>query len=164
MPLDPANYSTLAAMISPALFMTATGSLIITTSNRMSRIVDRVRTLNDQADKLTLGQTDLDFPDERLAHIIGELNRQIWRSDRVRLALTLLYLALSCFVGTSLSMAIDALLQNSIGAVPTTLAIGGVMLMMLASIELSREAHAALRSNRIEIAFYQSIRDRRKNS
>lgn len=164
MPIDPANYSTLAALISPALFMTATGSLIISTSNRMSRIIDRVRSLNDQADRLTLGQTDLDFPDERLAHITEEMSRQVWRSDRVRLALTLLYLALSFFVGTSLGMAVDALLQNSIGALPTALAIGGVVLMMLASIELSREAHAALRGNRLEIAFYQTLRDRRKKS
>ena len=45
MPVAPPNYSTLAAMITPAIFMTATGSLIISTSNRMSRIVDRIRLL-----------------------------------------------------------------------------------------------------------------------
>ena len=47
----PTNYATLSAMITPAVFfMTANGSLIISTSNRMSRIVDRVRVLNELGD------------------------------------------------------------------------------------------------------------------
>jgi hypothetical protein len=36
---------TVAAMIAPALFLTATGSLLISTSNRIARIVDRIRAL-----------------------------------------------------------------------------------------------------------------------
>ncbi|ODT98269.1 MAG: hypothetical protein ABS79_06210 [Planctomycetes bacterium SCN 63-9] len=157
-------YSTLAAMISPALFMTATGSLIISTSNRMSRIIDRVRSLNNQADELTRGDTKLDFPEDRLAHILEEIKIQIWRSERVRWSLTLLYLAMSLFVGTSLAMAFDVLLGSSIGALPTTLAIAGVSLLMFASVQLTREAHAALRGNRMEIRFYQMLRERRKTS
>jgi hypothetical protein len=162
MPAGPPIYSTLAAMISPALFMTATGSLIISTSNRMSRIIDRVRSLNTQADELTRGESKLDFPEERLAHILAEIELQVWRSERVRWSLTLLYLALSLFVGTSLAMAFDVLLGNNFGALPTTLAIGGVSLMMLASVQLTREAHAALRGNQNEIRFHRLLRDRRK--
>ncbi len=45
MPVIPPNYATLSAMIAPALFMTANGSLIISTSNRMARIVDRMRVI-----------------------------------------------------------------------------------------------------------------------
>lgn len=149
-------------MISPALFMTATGSLIISTSNRMSRIIDRVRALNTLADDFSRGESKLDFPDERLAHVLAEIKLQVWRSERVRWSLTLLYLAMSMFVGTSLAMAFDVLLGNTFGALPTALAIGGVLLLMLTSIQLSREAHAALRGNQNEIRFYQSLRDRRK--
>lgn len=160
-PQNAETYSTLAAMISPALFMTATGSLIISTSNRMSRIIDRVRLLNNQADELTRGESTLDFPEERLAHILEEIGIQVWRSECVRWSLTLLYFALSLFVGTSLSMAVDVLLGNSLGALPTTLAIGGVTLMMIASIQLTREAHAALRGNQREIRFFKELRDKR---
>ena len=62
MPVSPPNYTTLTAMITPALFMTANGSLIISTSNRMSRIVDRIRQLNELADSLSRGASNLDFP------------------------------------------------------------------------------------------------------
>jgi hypothetical protein len=69
MPVYPASndtYTTLSAMITPALFMTANASLIISTSNRMSRVVDRIRVLVDLADSIARGASDLDFPHERI--------------------------------------------------------------------------------------------------
>ena len=62
MQITPTTYSALSAMITPAIFLTANASLIISTSNRVSRVVDRIRVLNDQADKLDRGVTELDFP------------------------------------------------------------------------------------------------------
>ncbi len=144
MPVAPPNYSTLTAMITPALFMTATGSLIISTSNRMSRIVDRIRHLNEQGDSLSRGKSDLDFPAERLEHIALLLERHVKRSDRIREALTLLYLAMAFFVGTSLTTAIHVLIGSDVMALPTAMAIAGVTLLLLASVQLTREAHAAL--------------------
>src|SRR4029077_12605418 len=95
MPAAPENYAALSAMITPALFMTATGSLIISTSNRMSRIADQIRELNKQADDLSRGVSGLDLPAERLIHVTDQLGRLVWRSDRIRLALTLLYQAMA---------------------------------------------------------------------
>jgi hypothetical protein len=164
MPAYPENYAALTAMITPALFMTASGSIIISTSNRMSRIVDRIRQLNEQADDLSRGVIDLDFPQERLGHIGDQLKRLVWRSDRIRLALTLLYQAMAMFVGTSLTMAIDALLGNYLVALPTALAIGGVVLLLAAAVQLTREARAALRSNRVEIDFFRELRVRRESA
>src|SRR3954453_464129 len=93
MPLDSPNYSALSAMITPAIFLTANASLIISTSNRMSRVVDRIRVLNDLADKLDLGRTALDYTAERLGHVHDQLRRLEWRNERIRFALTALYVA-----------------------------------------------------------------------
>jgi hypothetical protein len=155
------SYATLSAMLTPALFMTATGSLIISTSNRMSRIVDRIRVLDDQADRLDCGQTDRDYPELRRAQADAELRDLVWRSDRVRIALTLLYLAQSAFVGTSLSLAIEVLLGSRLLSVPTLLAVVGVALLLVACVNLTREAHRALGSNRQELKFHRALRDRR---
>ena len=57
----PSQYETLSAMITPAIFLTANASLIISTSNRMSRVVDRNRVLNDLVDKLDGNKTELDY-------------------------------------------------------------------------------------------------------
>lgn len=156
--------SALTAMITPALFMTATGSLIISTSNRMSRIADRIRQLNEQGDALSRGKTDLDFPGDRLDHISAQVGKLLWRSNRIRLALTLLYLALAMFVGTSLTIAFHVLVGSSVFPLPTTLAITGVLLLLIASAHLTREAHASLRANREELEFYQELRRKRQGS
>jgi Protein of unknown function (DUF2721) len=152
------NYATLSAMITPALFMTANGSLIISTSNRMSRIVDRIRVLNDLADNLDRGTTDLDYPAERRHQITEQLEHLQWRSDRVRLALTSLYVAQSMFVGTSLLLAFDTLFGNRFEFLPTGLAVLGATLMLIACVNLAREALRALHSNRAEVAFYRRLR------
>ena len=162
MPITPTTYGALTAMITPAIFMTANASLIISTSNRVSRVVDRIRVLNDQADKLDRGVTDLDFPDRRLEHFHDQMRRLERRSDRLRFALTALYLAFTLFVGTSLTLAIDTMLNNWLVALPTLLAVVGVGLLLFASVNLVLEALEALRSNRLETRFYRDLHQYRQ--
>ena len=157
MQITPTTYVALTAMITPAIFMTANASLIISTSNRVSRVVDRIRILNDLADKLDRGLTDLDLPAQRLEHIHDQMHRLERRSDRLRFALTALYLAFTTFVGTSLTLAIDAMLQNWLVALPTLLAVIGVGLLLFASVNLVLEALEALRSNRLETGFHREL-------
>jgi len=162
MPLVPnTQYDTLTAMITPAIFLTANASLIISTSNRMSRVVDRIRVLNDLADRMGRGETDLDYQVERLDHLRDQLQRLEWRNDRIRYALTTLYIAFTTFVGTSLILALDALLGNRLIALPILLAVAGVSLLLFASINLALEALEALRTNRLEIRFFRELFDRR---
>lgn len=163
-PADVPSYVTLSAMITPAIFLTANGSLIISTSNRMSRVVDRIRILNDQGDALCRGRTDLDYPRERMDHIQDQLRRLLRRGDRIRYALTMLYLAFGAFVMTSLGLAIDVLSAYTLVALPTGLAMLGVSLMLGACVNLVREALDALASNRLEIRFYQDLYQRRITS
>ncbi len=157
----PSQYDTLSAMITPAIFLTANASLIISTSNRMSRVVDRIRVLNELVDQLGRGVTDLDYTHERLEHIQDQLRRLVWRNDRIRYALTTLYVAFVAFVGTSLTLAIDVLVRNRLIALPVVLAITGVGLLLFASINLVLEALQALRTNRLEIRFYRGLYERR---
>src|ERR1700761_4624130 len=81
LPLASPNYATLSAMITPAIFLTANGSLIISTSNRMSRVVDRIRVLNDRGDELCRGDSRLDFIIDRREHVADQLDRLERRSD-----------------------------------------------------------------------------------
>lgn len=161
MPVDAPDYVTLSAMITPALFITGNGSLIISTSNRMARIVDRMRILNDLGDRLGRGACDLDFPRERREHIDDQIVRLQWRADRIRIALVMLYAAFAAFVGTSLTIGLDVLSSHRVVGLPTALAILGVVLMLAAAVNLVREALEALRSNRAEVRFYHDLQRRR---
>jgi hypothetical protein len=157
------GYEMLSAMITPAIFLTANGSLIISTSNRMSRVVDRIRVLNELADRIARGATDLDFVEERIEHIQQQLDHLVWRGDRIRYALVALYLAFGTFVGTSLTLALVVWMgERALVPLPTLLAVGGVLLMLAACVNLVREALEALRSNRREVTFHRSLHGRRK--
>src|SRR4051812_41441807 len=157
MPFDTPSYATLSAMITPALFMTSNGSLIISTSNRMARIVDRIRVHNESNDLLGRDPGVLDFVAERRTHLHDQVGRLMRRSGFIRIALVELYLSFGSFLGTSLTLALDVWTGNRIRFVPTGLAVLGVCLMLAACVSLVREALEALRSNHREICFFREL-------
>jgi F0F1-type ATP synthase assembly protein I len=61
-------------------------------------------------------------------------------------ACQMLYAALASFVGTSLTLAMDALLGFRMGALPTMLAVFGVLFLLAASFALWREVSLSVRS------------------
>lgn len=147
-------YETVTAMIAPALFMTATASLMISTATRIARIVDRIRALVAMCDQSTRGDEMLDFPEERRKHAVEELRRLQRRSDRAIAAVTLLYTAFGSFAATSLAIAIDSMTGHRFPAAPTLFAIAGVALVLGASANLVIEARTALQSNDLEVQFF----------
>lgn len=134
---DPNHYSVISAMITPAFFLTATGSLLISSNNRLARVVDRMRKeisyLRDTAPGPM--RTEMEIR-------IGYHRR---RSYLVLAALRILYAALSAFVGTSIGIAADAFFEQRLGYLPTLLAVLGVLLMLVASLCLGQEARISLR-------------------
>ncbi len=159
--VESSTYAALSAMITPAIFMTANASLLISTSNRMARIVDRIRVLDELGDQLSRSALDVDFQEERIGHVHEQLDLLQTRADRIRSALGALYLAFVLFVGTSLALAIDTLLSNWLAVLPELLAVAGVCLLLAASLNLALEARGALVSNRAELSFYRGLHERR---
>ena len=135
--MDSANtHAVLAAMLAPAFFLTATASLLLSANNRLARIIDRARTLLRE-----------------LASIEDEAERVLYerrialqrvRSMAILRAGQLLYVAISCFVGTSLAVSIDMFSGHRLGTVPIWLASAGVVSMFAASILLARESTLAV--------------------
>jgi hypothetical protein len=160
----PQGVEALTAMITPTLFLTVTGSLILTSSGRMSRLADRIHELTSRGDDLHRNEAGVDFREERLELVAAQLGTLLWRSDRIRRALTLLYLSLAMFVGTDLVLAMQVLAIGRDSVVATASAVAGVLLLLSASVPLAREAHASLRSNREEAEFYAELCRRRKGA
>lgn len=138
MPLDisPDHHAILTAMLAPALLMAATGSLLVSANARLARVVDRLRGL--------IVSWEQDAPDRAQRDI--QIARHRKRARLVLRACQLLYAALGAFVGTSLGLAVDALLGFRLGAIPTLLAVLGVICLLAASLELGREVSLSVRS------------------
>lgn len=130
------QYAVLTAMLAPAFFLTATAALLATANARLSRVIDRVRSLACELDD----NEDVDDR-KRIGALIGLQRRRIRFILR---ASQLLYVAISCFVGTSLSLAGDAFLGNRLPHLPTLLAVLGVLSMLTSSLLLAREAALAV--------------------
>lgn len=132
------HYAILTAMLAPAFFLTATASLLGSANARLARVIDRTRSLlRDLAE-----DEGNDPEDRRILETRIDLQRR--RSRIILRGSQLLYVAISCFVGTSLSVAGDSFLDHRFGQAPTLLAALGVLAMFAASLLLAREASMAV--------------------
>ncbi len=135
------HYAILTAMLAPAFFLTATAALLTSANTRLARVVDRLRAL--------IVAWEQDAPDggERYEQI----RRHRERAHMVLRACRLLYAALASFVGTSLALAMDAFLGFRLGALPTVLAVIGVLFMLAASFSMWREVSLAVKNFDLEL-------------
>lgn len=132
------HYSVLTAMLAPAFFLTATASLLATANARLARVIDRARSL--------LRELTESEDDDHRAMLDRWILLQRRRSVIILRGSQLLYVAITCFVGTSLLVAGDAMLDHSLRSLPTVLAACGVLCMFAASLLLARESTMAVRA------------------
>jgi len=71
----------LGAMITPALLISASGTLSLSTANRLGRVVDRVRALTEMAESIPEGVATEDVLDKR-ALIADQI---VWHTQRLNL-------------------------------------------------------------------------------
>lgn len=136
LPLGSGHYAVVSAMITPAFFLTATASLLVSSNSRLARVVDRMRQqiaeLNAAVDPVESARLE-----SRIA-----MHRR--RARLVLHSLQMLYGAISAFVGTSLAIAVDQFTNYRLVGLPTALAVLGVLLVLGASIGLGREARMSV--------------------
>jgi hypothetical protein len=149
-----AHYAVLTAMLAPAFFLTATASLLMSANNRLSRIIDRLRTVLKDLEETS---------DPEYRSVLEErILIQRRRSLLILRGSQLLYVAISCFVGTSLTVAGDAFVGYRFGMLPTVLAVLGVLAMFAASLCLAREATLAVAAVNEEMDHRHAIARMRK--
>src|SRR3712207_4655566 len=94
----------LTAMITPAVLISACGALILSTSTRLGRVVDRVRLLIDRFEEMSQSGDEVQLFEERRAVIFDQLDRLTDRARLLQRGMTVFYLALAAFVLTSVAI------------------------------------------------------------
>jgi hypothetical protein len=136
----------ISAMITPAILILATGSLVSSTLIRVGRIVDRARILMDQVAEFRSGG------DETRATItIGWLLQYRRRAALVERALTLYYSAIGVFVAGSLAISIDNLTHDAIPWLSLFLVVIGAIFLFAGTLALVIETNMATGGLRREI-------------
>jgi threonine/homoserine/homoserine lactone efflux protein len=146
----------LSAMITPAVLISACGTLIFSTSTRLSRVVDRVRDLSRTIEDLSKDEV-IDFPDDRLAEVERQLAIHARRSQLIQTTLTSFYIALSLFVAATVAIGFAAVFKHT-AWIPNSLGIIGTLFLFYGCVMLIAETRLALRSVNSEMAFTLLLR------
>src|SRR4051812_28836169 len=78
----------LTAMITPAVLISACGSLILSTSTRLGRVVDRVRELSDRFERMAHDEKEIALAKEKRAMIFDQLDRLTSRARILQRSMT----------------------------------------------------------------------------
>ena len=129
----PPSLGILSSMITPAVLILATGSLIMTTSQRLSRVIERVRKISQEF-MLIEKHEDLASPEEGKRRILYTLLRKsARRSKLLTQAMTMLYVSLGLFVATSLAIGIVGVTHLRYTWIPTALGMLGAVVLFISS-------------------------------
>ena len=151
----------LTTMITPAVLISACGALILSTSVRLGRVVDRVRALADRFEELAQKKpADVVLYEERLELTFTQLDWLTSRARHLQRAMTTFYVALGLFVATTVSIGfvgITGTIGGRFSWVPVVLGMIGAGLLFVGTILLAFEATLALRSIHSEMDFLWSL-------
>src|SRR5207253_7083652 len=150
------SLAVLTAMITPAVLISASGMMILSTSTRLGRVVDRVRSLSDRLRLLTNEEAG-EFFDEERAMLYDQLDKLTSRSRLLQRALTTFYLAVGIFVATSVAIGVVAFFSAHAAWVPVVMGLAGAMFLFYGSILLAFEARLALSTTHAEMDFIWRI-------
>lgn len=149
-----AAIAVLTAMITPAVLISACGSMILSTSSRLGRVVDRVRALSDRLE--TMADRDEHGPaaTERQALIFQQLDKLTSRSRILQRCMVVFYMSLGMFVATSVAIGVVPFTGNQrYSMIPVVLGLAGACFLFYGSVLLILEARLALSTIHAEMDF-----------
>ena len=147
----PATLAVLSAMITPAVLISACGTLILSTSTRLARVIDRVRQMADRIDDLDTRKDTVANYEERRASVRRQMQILARRGRLLQFSLTLLYLGVATFVATSVAIGVVSVGFTQVGWLPVAMALAGAMMLLAASLVLIAESRIALKTTLREL-------------
>ena len=152
-PSPPAAVAVLSAMVVPVVLVLASSSLILATSQRLSRSMERARKVAERLSALrTAAEPAADAAAEG-GFLYEQLTFAARRARLLQRAMTLLYLTLASFVGTILVLGVVSTLRLAAGWPVLLLSLGGALLLFAASVLLILESRLALRAVEAEMHY-----------
>lgn len=151
----------LTAMITPAVLISASGTLVLSTSNRLSRVVDRVRVISDQLERLNVAASPNSTRATAKRELyLDQLARLSKRIMLLRSALMSLYAAIGLFVATSVAICVVTIMQWRYGWLTVIFSLVGGVTLLYGSLLLVTEARQAVTSTLRELDFVRSFAEK----
>lgn len=146
----------LTSMITPAVLISACGTLIFSTSARLGRIFDRVNALKSEVEEVVAGKAN--FPQERMAFLKLQVAKQRVRAALIQKAMAALYTATALFIVVSLAIALNVAYGSAETSwIPTAIALLGGLFLFVASAVLIYESRYNLQFINRHIDFIEFL-------
>jgi hypothetical protein len=161
--MNPKGLSTtielLTAMITPALLISASGSLVLSTSTRLGRVIDRARDLISRLDDLILKEDkdSMPFHSRRLEANFDLLDKVTSRARILQRAMVAFYRGLALCVLTSVSIGLSILPIPFMSYVAIPVGIIGIFFTFYGSILMIYEAQMATTTVNTEMDYTWEI-------
>ncbi len=140
----PGALTALSAMVTPAILVSACGSMLLTTSQRLSRSLDRVREVAAGLKTLRKNAPAAGPDADEHGYLLQQLLFSARRAKLLQRAMTVLGLTLSTFVATIVVIGAIEVLALTAAWLLTLLAMAGSGMFFYASLLLIRESRVAL--------------------
>lgn len=142
----------LTAMITPALLISAAGTLVLSTSTRLGRVIDRARELEGRLNELITTEDKSAIPlySRRIEVVFDLLDKVTTRSRILQRALFVFYCSLVMFVLTSLTIALAGLI-NVYAWIPIPVGLVGILFVFYGSVLMMRESLMATATTNAEM-------------
>lgn len=144
-------------MITPALLISATGTFILSTSNRLGRCVDRMRVITAT---LEADQAEHHMTDERKTFLMAQINVMAQRARILARVLVFLYFASGIFMASSVAIAVASVAMENWSWLPLILGISGAVCQFVASILLIKEARLSRVNLEGEVKYFVKLAHR----
>jgi hypothetical protein len=149
--------SIFSAMLTPVILISATGSLTISTSNRLSRAIDRARKVTELVEALVKAEAVDALHDERKRMYFSLMGRITQRVRLLQQSLTTLYMSVLMFIVTSVALGVLALTGINHAELALIFAGLGVLLLFYAVLLLIVEARLARENLDAEMQFVMRL-------
>lgn len=148
-----------SAMLTPVVLISAAASLLLSTSNRLNRAVERARKISEMIEQMVQADSTGALFEERRRVIYGQLYPITRRARLLHQTMTVLYVTVSVFVATSAALGYVSIRRSPHTEIPILLGVVGVVLMFYASLLLIAETRIARRMIDEELDFAIRIGD-----
>jgi len=152
----PEPIEVLGAMITPAVLISAAALLILSTSNRLGRVIDRIRLLIAECERLATGQ-HTPPENEKHALMLDQVENLLRRLLLLRTAVTGLYVTITLLVATSIATGLFVLVPRMTAWVPIGVGLAGAILFLYCITLLVREAALAVRATIQEVDYIHKL-------
>lgn len=141
-------------MLAPGLMISACGLLLLTTNNKYSFVVDRIRLLNEEKRQILWGKNEKEIsPEEklRLQNVMEQLQLFFRRIGFIRNAVLSYTVAVVLFIITSILIGLTYIFTYDLSGIALLTFLFGMLSVLIGSIYMAREIVWGYRIVEIEI-------------